>query len=67
MTFYVADRGGRRIVAGADDGAFLRQFVHPSFLDIRALALSPDGVTLYVLTGTSIEAFDPGAEAAEGE
>ena len=66
--FYVADRGNRRIVVGADDGAFLRQFVHPDFLDIRALALSPDGVTLYVLTGTSIEAFDPtlGAEQASG-
>ena len=66
-TFYVADRGGRRIVVGADDGAFLRQFVHPSFLDIRALALAPDGVTLYVLSGTSIEAFNPSAETAEEE
>ena len=66
-TFYVADRGGRRIVVGADGGAFLRQFAHPAFLDIRALALSPDGGTLYVLTGTSIEAFDPTAEAAEAE
>lgn len=62
--FYVADRGNRRIVAGADDGAFLHQFVHPALLDVRALALSPDGVTLYILTGTSIEAFDPAAETA---
>ena len=66
-TFYVADRGGRRIVVGTDDGAFLRQFVHPAFLDIRALALAPDGVTLYVLSGTSIEAFDPTVETAEEE
>ena len=66
-TFYVADRGGRRIVVGGNNGAFLRQFVHPAFLDIRAVALAPDGVTLYVLTGTSIEAFDPAAEAAAEE
>ena len=59
---YVADRGNRRIVVSGDDGAFLRQFVHPTLLDIRALALSPDGVTLYILTGTSIEAFDPASE-----
>ncbi len=59
---YVADRGNRRIVASGDDGAFLRQFVHPALLDIRALALSPDGGTIYILTGTSIEAFDPAAE-----
>ncbi len=59
--FYVADRGNRRIVVGGDDGAFVRQYVHPGFLDIRALALSPDGATLYILTGTSIEAFDPAA------
>lgn len=58
---YVADRGNRRIVVSGDDGAFLRQFVHPALLDIRALALSPDGVTIYILTGTSIEAFDPAA------
>ena len=61
-TFYVADRGNRRIVVGGDDGAFLRQYVHPAFLDLRAIALSPDGLTLYILTGTSIEAFDPAAE-----
>ena len=56
---YIADCGGRRIVAGHRDGAFLRQYTHPSFLDLRGLAIAPGGTTLYVLTGEQIVAFDP--------
>ena len=61
---YLADRGGRRVVVGHRDGEFLRQFVHPGFLDLRGLALAQDGSTVFVLTGEAIVAFDAVPEAA---
>ncbi len=57
--FYVADRGGRRVVVSDRDGDFVEQFRHPQFFDLRGLALSDDGAELYVLTGDGIYAFDP--------
>ena len=57
--FYVADRGGRRILVSDRDGAFVRQYRHPDFFDLRGLALSAGGGLLYVLTGAGIDAFDP--------
>ncbi len=56
---YVADRGGRRIVASERDGDFVAQYRHPTFFDLRGLALSEDGAELYVLTGDGIYAFAP--------
>ena len=56
---YIADRGGRRIVVGDRDGAFVRQYTHPDFTDLRGIALSARGGTVYVLTGSAILAFDP--------
>ena len=64
--FYIADRGGRRVVVGDRDGDFLRQYVHPSFLDLRGLALAPDGATVFVLSGDGIDAFDTAPEATAG-
>lgn len=65
---YIADRGGRRIVVGAREGDYLRQYVHPRFLDLRGIALTQDGDTLFVLTGDGIDVFDPIRlnEAADG-
>ena len=63
---YVADRGGRRVVVGNRDGDFLRQYVHPGFLDLRGLALAPDGATVFVLSGDGIDAFDAAPEATAG-
>lgn len=56
---YVADRGGRRIVASERDGDFVAQYRHLAFFDLRGLALSEDGAQLYVLTGEGIYAFAP--------
>ena len=58
-TIYIADRGGRRIVVGHAGGAFLRQYTHPDFTDLRGIALAPDGEVLYVLTGSGILSFAP--------
>jgi hypothetical protein len=55
---YVADRGNHRIVVAGRDGLFLRQYRHPDFDDLRAIALSADGETLYVLAGDGISSFD---------
>ncbi|MDA0353876.1 MAG: hypothetical protein O3A10_16970, partial [Chloroflexi bacterium] len=55
--FFVADRGNGRIVVGDRDGLFIRQYRNPGFADLRGLALSGDGGTLYVLTGDGIDAF----------
>ena len=61
---YAADRGGRRVVAaGARGEGFRRQYVHPGFLDLRGIALAPDGAVAYVLTGGAIDAFAPGPAA----
>ena len=57
--FYVADRGGRRVVASTRDGEFVSQFLHEQFFDLRGVALSEDGRELYVLTGDRIVSFDP--------
>jgi len=54
---YVADRGGGRIVASERDGAFLRQYRHPDFIDLRGLAVAPDGTALFALTGSGISRF----------
>ncbi|MBT5775466.1 MAG: hypothetical protein HOH95_13950 [Dehalococcoidia bacterium] len=55
---YVADRGNHRIVVADRDGLFLRQYRHPDFDDLRAIALSADGETLYVLASDGITSFD---------
>ena len=46
--------------------AFLRQFQHPEFFDLRGIALSEDGSRLYLLTGLSIVSFDPEQEPPAG-
>ena len=58
-TIYIADRGGNRIVVGHPGGAFLRQYTHPDFTDLRGIALASDGEVLYVLTGLGILSFEP--------
>ena len=55
---YLADRGNRRIVVGDREGRFVRQYRHPSFGDLRGLAISADGAMLYVLSGDGITSFD---------
>ncbi|MEZ4502483.1 MAG: hypothetical protein R3C39_07650 [Dehalococcoidia bacterium] len=57
--FYVADRGGERILVSDREGAFISQFHHPAFFDLRGLAVADDGSVLYVLTADGIFAFDP--------
>lgn len=54
---YLADRGNGRIVAGDRDGAFLRQYRHPDFIDLRGVAIAPDGTALFALTGNGIASF----------
>ena len=54
---YIGDRGGRRVVVSDRGGAFVRQYRHAEFFDLRGLALSADGSTLYVLTGGAILEF----------
>jgi hypothetical protein len=54
---FVADRGNGRVIVGDREGLFVRQYRHSGFADIRGLALSGDGETLYVLTTDGIEAF----------
>ena len=54
---YLADRGGGRIVASDRGGAFLRQYRHPDFIDLRGIAVAPDGTFIFVLTGTGIARF----------
>ena len=61
---YIADRGGRRIVVGDRDGAFVRQYTHPDFTDLRGIALSARGGTVYVLTSGAVLAFDPPLDSA---
>lgn len=56
---YVADRGGRRVVVSDGEGNYLKQYRHPQFFDIRGIALSPDGNTVYALTGDGIYSFAP--------
>ncbi|MDA0815431.1 MAG: hypothetical protein O2924_02520 [Chloroflexi bacterium] len=54
---YVADRGGERIIASDREGTFLRQYRHPDFIDLRGLAVAPDGTAIYALTGSGISRF----------
>jgi len=54
---YVADRGGGRIVASDRDGDFFRQYRHADFIDLRGLAVAPDGTALYALTTSGISTF----------
>jgi DNA-binding beta-propeller fold protein YncE len=56
---YVADRGGRRVVVSDGEGNYLKQYRHPQFFDLRGIALSPDGNTVYALTGDGIYSFVP--------
>jgi hypothetical protein len=63
---YIVDRGNRRVVVADETGAFLRQFQHPEFFDLRGIALSADGSLLYLLTGLSIVSFDPDQEPPNG-
>lgn len=55
---YLADRGNHRVLVSDGEGRFLRQYRHPDFDDLRAIALSADGETLFVLTGDKLSAFD---------
>ncbi|MEX2446152.1 MAG: hypothetical protein WD734_02345, partial [Dehalococcoidia bacterium] len=55
--FYIADRGNRRIVVAEREGAFVRQYRHADFADLRGLALSPDGMRLYLLTADGVSSF----------
>ncbi len=64
--FYVADRGGRRIVASDGDGEFVAQYRHAQFFDLRGLTFfegggdgGDGGGDLFVLTGDGIYAFTP--------
>jgi DNA-binding beta-propeller fold protein YncE len=65
---YIGDRGQRRIVVADRDGPYRRQFRHAQFVDLRAIALAPDGAVAYVLTGDAVYAFalDPEGRAAPG-
>ena len=63
---YILDRGNRRVVVVDQTGAFLRQFQHPEFFDLRGIALSEDGSRLYLLTRLSIVSFDPEQEPPAG-
>lgn len=63
---YIVDTGNRRVVVADQTGAFLRQFRHPEFFDLRGIALSEDGSRLYLLTGLSIVSFDPDQEPPGG-
>jgi hypothetical protein len=56
---YVADRGGRRIVVSDAEGNYVKQYRHPQFFDLRGIALSADGNTVYALTGDGIYSFAP--------
>ncbi|MGE3856383.1 MAG: hypothetical protein AB7G21_05460 [Dehalococcoidia bacterium] len=65
---FLADRGNRRIVVGDREGRFVKQYRHPSFADLRGLAIAPDGSRLYVLSGDGIAYFDvapPGPPSAQ--
>ncbi|MCC6237452.1 MAG: hypothetical protein IT299_07745 [Dehalococcoidia bacterium] len=56
---YVGDPVARRIVITDRAGLFQGQLRHNSLLDLTAMALSPDGATMYALTADGIYALDP--------
>lgn len=62
--FYIADRGNRRVIAGDRAGAFVRQYRHSDFTDLRGLAVAADGQQVYVLSGSGIDAFTVQPRAA---
>ena len=55
---YIADRGNARIVVAQRSGGFLRQFRHPDFDDLRGIALSEDGTTLFLLSSGEMRSFE---------
>ncbi len=54
---YVADRAQQRIVVGDHNGPFVRQFRNPAFFDLKGVAVSDDGSTVFALTSDGISAF----------
>jgi hypothetical protein len=56
---YVADPEARRVVVSDRAGAFVSQFRHQAFFELRGLALPLEGGTMYVLTASGVYAFDP--------
>ncbi len=58
---FLADRGNKRIVVSDRTKLFVRQYRHPSFGDLRGLAISTDGSRLYVLAGDGIASFEVAA------
>ncbi len=62
--FYLADRGNRRVVVGDRAGAFVRQYRHADFTDLRGMAVAPDGQQVYVLSGAGIDVFPVQARTA---
>lgn len=50
----VADRGNKRVVLATADGTFLRQFVSPSFTDLRAVSVDEGARIIYVLNGDTL-------------
>lgn len=57
--FYILEPSARRVVVGDRGGTFVGQLRSQAFLDAKAIALSPDGATLYVLTADALLAIDP--------
>ncbi len=57
--FYTLEASARRVIVGERGGAFVGQLRNQAFLDAKSIALSPDGGTLYVLTGEALFAIDP--------
>lgn len=58
---YVADPAARRIVITDRAGLFQGQLRHNSLVDLKAMALSADGATMYALTGDGVYVLDPRA------
>jgi hypothetical protein len=50
----VADRGYSRVVALSPQGAFLQQWVSPTFTDLRAIAVDEPGGLVYILNGGAL-------------
>jgi len=63
---YLADRSGNRIIAAERTGPFLRQYRHPDLIDLRGVAISPNGTTLYALTGSGVQSFPIAAGSGGG-
>lgn len=50
----VADRGNKRIIVAAPNGAFLKQLVSPAFTDLRSVSVDEGKGILYVLNGDTL-------------